>query len=453
VVVVALGLPLAVNLERRVTVELENAALGRAQAIASVIGPDVIERASGSGASATAALGDLRRLTATPPPGVRIVVTDARGILLADSARVYGVGTLFANGRRPEIGGALGGSPTSEIRYSTTLRRDVMATAVPVYDRTGRIVGAVRITQDVEGVTEGVWRTRMGVLAIGAAAIVAGLILAFGLAQSLSRPLARLAAAATRLGGGDLTTRVGEVGAADEIAEVGRAFDGMADRLERTGRAQREFVANASHQLRTPLTAMRLRLEAVAGGTRDADVRRQVDAAEREVDRLAAIVDRLLSVSREVEEGRASRIDLARAVDRAASRWSERAEAAGAVLTTDEHAAAAEGNESDVDQILDNLIDNAISYAPGPIVLESGRRDGSAFVAVRDGGPGISPDDVDRVTERFYRGRSAPTGGSGLGLAIARSLAERWGGSIDVESALAEGTRVEARFPALGAEA
>jgi signal transduction histidine kinase len=178
-----------------------------------------------------------------------------------------------------------------------------------------------------------------------------------------------------------------------------------------------------------------------------------VDAAEREVDRLAAIVDRLLSVSREVEEGRASRIDLARAVDRAASRWSERAEAAGAVLTTDEHAAAAEGNESDVDQILDNLIDNAISYAPGPIVLESGRRDGSAFVAVRDGGPGISPDDVDRVTERFYRGRSAPTGGSGLGLAIARSLAERWGGSIDVESALAEGTRVEARFPALGAEA
>jgi signal transduction histidine kinase len=448
VVVVALGLPLAVNLERRVTAELQNAALGRAQAIASVIGPGVIERASGPGPSANAAIRDLRRLTSTPPPAIRVVVTDARGVLLADSAGVYPIGTLFANGLRPEIGRALRGSPTSEIRYSSTLRRDVMATAVPVYDQTGRIVGTVRITQDVEAVTEGVWRTRLGLLAIGGAAILAGLIVAFGLAESLSRPLARLASAAKRLGGGDLTTRVGDVSQAHEIDELGRAFDEMADRLERTVRAQREFVANASHQLRTPLTAMKLRLEASAGEAVNPEQRKQIDAAEREVDRLAELVDRLLSVSREVEEGRAERIDLADAVERAVSRWSERAEASGAALLTDEQASAAESNESDVDQILDNLVDNAIAYAPGCIVLESGRRDGLAFVAVRDEGPGISANEVDRVTERFYRGRSAAGGGSGLGLAIARSLAERWGGSIEIASTPAEGTRVEVRLPA-----
>jgi signal transduction histidine kinase len=439
---------LAVNLERRVTAELENSALGRAQAIASVIGPRVIERAAGGGAAADAALRNLRRLTSSPPPGIRVVVTDGSGLVLADSAGVYATGTLFANGRRPEVGGALAGSPTSKIRYSQTLRRDLMATAVPVYDQTGRVVGSVRITQDVEAVTEGVWRTRLGLLAIGGAAILAGLIVAFGLAESLSRPLARLATAAKRLGRGDLMTRVGDVGRADEIAELGRAFDEMADRLERTVRAQREFVANASHQLRTPLTAMKLRLEAVAGEAEDPEHRKRIDAAEREVDRLAELVDRLLSVSREVEEGRAARIDLADAVERAESQWRERAAAAGAVLSIEGRASATESNESDIDQILDNLIDNAIAYAPGPIVIESGRHDGSAFVAVRDEGPGIPPDEADRVLERFYRGRAAAGAGSGLGLAIARSLAERWGGSIEVASAPAEGTRVEVRLPA-----
>jgi two-component system OmpR family sensor kinase len=125
------------------------------------------------------------------------------------------------------------------------------------------------------------------------------------------------------------------------------------------------------------------------------------------------------------------------------ARWRERAERVDTTLNTRGEGGIAQGNPSDLDQILDNLIDNAISYAPGELTIEEGRRDGAAFVAVQDRGPGIGKDEIARVTERFYRGRGAPSGGSGLGLAIARDLAEKWGGSLTVTSETGKGTRVE----------
>jgi signal transduction histidine kinase len=103
---------------------------------------------------------------------------------------------------------------------------------------------------------------------------------------------------------------------------------------------------------------------------------------------------------------------------------------------------------TDLDQILDNLLDNATSYAPGEVTVEIGGSNGTVFVAVRDRGPGIAPQDLAHVTERFYRGRGVPSGGSGLGLAIARQLAEKWGGTLNVESAYGDGTRVEVRLDA-----
>jgi signal transduction histidine kinase len=452
VLVVALGVPLAVNLERRVTAEHENNALVLAQAIAGIIGPDTIEEASGAmapGASRDAerALRELRRIAEDATTGVRVVVVDRQGVLLVDTDGTYTVGTPFASADRPEVQSALAGVPTSEIRHSDTLGRDLMATAVPVYDETGRIVGAVRVTQDVQALRDSVVRTRLGLLAIGIAGLVAGLLLAFALAASLSRPLARLAETARRLGRGELTARAEDVRGAAEIEDLARSFDEMADRVERTVRAQREFVANASHQLRTPLTGMKLRLEAAVDAS-EGDLRTQLEAAEREVDRLAAVVDRLLIVSREVEEGRHADVDLALAVGRALERWTERAEAAGSTLHAEPRPAVADAIETDVDQILDNLLENAISYAPGDVELEAGGEDGVAFVAVRDHGPGIAQDELERVTERFYRGREATArSGSGLGLSIARSLAERSGGALEVSTAEGGGTRVEVRFP------
>jgi signal transduction histidine kinase len=228
----------------------------------------------------------------------------------------------------------------------------------------------------------------------------------------------------------------------------------MADRLEAAIRAQRAFVANASHQLRTPLTGMKLRLETAMEEAPPGDFRRQLEAADKEVDRLSEIVDDLLATSREREttetHGEAS-ADLGRAATRAVSRWEAKAVRARATLTASGPGAVAAASEPDVDQILDNLIDNALSHAPGSAVAVVADRTGEgALLAIQDDGPGIRAEELDLVTERFYRGKGATPGGSGLGLAIVRELAERWGGRLEVHSAPREGTRVQVTFPAVG---
>ena len=370
---------------------------------------------------------------------------DDQGILVADSEGPASLGTPYATTGRPEIGHALQGTPFSEIRDSVDLGHDIMATAVPIQDER-RLVGAVRLTRSVQQVNDNVRNVTLGLAAIGVAALVAGMLLAFGLAGSLSRPLTRLAAAAKRLGEGDLSTRAGDVGGAREVEELGQSFDEMADRLERSAQAQREFVANASHQLRTPLTAMKLRLEGAIEEAPDEELRGRLEAADREVDRLSGIVDRLLVMAREIEEGTSAHVDLREAADRAAARWDERAGDRDSTVVARGEGGSARVDPTDLDQILDNLLDNATSYAPGEVTIESGGSNGRVFVAVEDRGPGIASEDLARVTERFYRGHGVPSGGSGLGLAIARQLVEKWGGTLSVESSRAEGTRVEVRL-------
>lgn len=439
VVFIALGVPLAVNLDQRATLELETEALIQAQGIAGRIGAENMEPRN------RGALEDLVRGSAIQVGG-RVIVVDATGILIADSEGTRSLGDNYANGARPEIDAALSGQPDSQIRFSQELGIDLLATGVPIQDEQ-QLVGAVRITKPMSEVRSQTRRATLGLLAVALAGLASGLLLAWALASSFARPLRRLADASERLGAGDLSARSERVGGAEEIQQLGRSFDQMADRLERSVRAQREFVANASHQLRTPLTGMKLRLESAIDEAEDQEVRKQLEAAELEVDRMAEIVDRLLMMARQIEEGQPTNVDLRDAVTRAVDRWEDRAAQRGASLLTRGEGGAAQANPTDVDQILDNLLDNAIAYAPGEIVLETARDDGAYVVSVQDQGPGIPDAERERVTDRFYRGRSAPTGGSGLGLAIARELAEKWGGSLEVRS-LDVGTRIELRLRA-----
>jgi len=439
VLLITLGIPLTVNLQRRAATEVKNQALIQAQGVASQIGRDNIGHRKLLGALVDEAAGQL---------GGRVIVVDADGTLVADSAGPSNLDQNYRTSGRPEIGHALQGTPFSEVRDSVDLGHDIIATAVPVHSE-GQLLGAVRITRSVQQVNDTVRNITLGLAAIGLAALVAGLLLAFWLAGSLSRPLSRLASAAKRLGGGDLSSRAGDVsGSGDEVEELGESFDEMADRLERTVQAQREFVANASHQLRTPLTAMKLRLEGAIADTSDQELRERLEAADHEVDRLSDIVDRLLVMAREIEEGAASSVDVGDAVTRAVARWNERAAERRSTLVGRGEPGSARVDATDLDQILDNLLDNATTYAPGAVTVESGRSNGRLFVAVEDRGNGIHPTDLPRVTERFYRGREVPSGGSGLGLAIARQLAEKWGGALNVESTVGEGTRIEVQLDA-----
>jgi signal transduction histidine kinase len=380
--ILALGIPLTVNLQRRATTELENRAVIQAQGIAAQIGVDNID--------------DQERLDhlveeAAEQLGGRVIVVNRKGSLIADSDGSASIGEQYATEGRPEIGHALAGTPFSQVRDSFDLGHDIVATAVPILDEQQRL-GAVRITRNVQQVNDTVRNITFGLAAIGVAALVAGLLLAFGLAGSLSRPLTRLAGTAKRLGDGDLSSRAGDVsGGGDEVEELGESFDEMADRLERTVQAQREFVANASHQLRTPLTAMKLRLEGAIADASDEELRGRLEAADHEVDRLSEIVDRLLVMAREIEEGAVSSVDLGEAVTRAVERWNDRAAERRSKLVGRGEPGSARVDPTDLDQILDNLLDNATTYAPGDVTVESGRSNGRLFVAVQDLGHGIDP--------------------------------------------------------------
>lgn len=433
-VIVALTVPLAFNLTARGLTELESVSLVAAQQIAATLDRSDLDEP-----------GTLASAMERAEGYEQIVILDGDGTVVADSTE-RDLGLAFDNAQRPEVRAALAGEPLAERRFSDTLGREILVAAAPIWQE-DEVVGAVRVTRDAQDVTETARRTTIALAIVGGAALLGGVVIAFALAGSLTRPLQRLVAAARRLGAGDLSARAGEISGPKEVVALAHSFDEMGDRLERTVTAQREFVANASHQLRTPLTGMKLRLESAIADAPDELTRRQLEAAERETDRLAGIVDRLLVLARRIEDSSPTTVDLAEAAGRAVERWRDRAGVAGSTIEAAGSNTRAVADPSDVDQILDALLDNAVSYAPGPIEIETAVRDGSALLSVTDHGDGIPEQDLERVTERFYRGRGAPPGGSGLGLSIATELAAATGGTLELERPPDGGTRVAVRFP------
>jgi signal transduction histidine kinase len=445
VVIVALTVPLGIVLRDRARSELEALTLANAQTIAAVLTRDQLED---DAVNRRVLVRNAQRYAGDV--GGRVIVLDDAGVVIADSDE-EDVGEDFATPGRPEVASALASRPLADVRRSEEEEGDIAVAAAPIIDE-DELVGVVRISRDTATVQANVGRATAAIVAVALGGLLAGLVLALAIARSLARPLSRLATTARRLGDGDLSARAGSLEGGDEVHELAGSFDEMASRMERTVRAQREFVANASHQLRTPLTGIKLRLEAGISESADEEVRAQLRAADKEVDRLSQIIERLLTMASQIEEGTVPHADLADAAERAVHRWEERAARGSAVLSNERDAPHLEvtADPADVDQVLDVLIDNALTHASGPIRVIASAGTARAVVSVVDRGPGIPEDEVGRVTERFFRGRGAAAGGSGLGLAIARELAERWGGGLELRGEH-EGTRVDVWFPSLPA--
>jgi signal transduction histidine kinase len=443
-IVVALAIPLGVTVDRRAKDAFYNSISTQAQVIASSLG----------GKSAPGGtLANLRGIIAADEDQVdaRIIVTDAspEALLLADSddgdARPPKV--AYNTPGRPEIATALGGQSVRLIRHSSDLGGDLLVVAYPVF-KGGNVVGTVRLSQPMAEVDARVRRSWEAVAAVAAVVAIVGLVVAWALATSLAQPLRSLAATATRLGRGDLGARAETAGPPD-VAAVGIELNRMAAELTALLDAQREFVANASHQMRTPLTGLRLRLEALAAGPPPDP---EAEAALREVDRMSDLVVDLLVLARAgIPPRSATTSDLAEQARAAADRWRPVAEDRGHTFSLE----APEGpvpigaDPSDVAIVLDNLIENAIVYSPsGATVSVSVSKNGGGTIRVEDDGPGIHPSESGRVFDRFFRGRagSAVPGGTGLGLTIVHDLTTRWNGSVELE-ATGRGTRIAVRFP------
>ena len=266
---------------------------------------------------------------------------------------------------------------------------------------------------------------------IGVAAVVLllGLGLAWLLAGSLARPLRGLAGTA-RAGRRRRSRRARARGGLVRAAEVASAFNDMTERLARALRSQREFVANASHQLRTPLTGLRLRLEAASLKATDPEVERELVAAERETVRLARLLSELLTLARERERPEPEEVSLAEVARAAHERWEAPAEDGGRLLARARATATRwwRPPRPTWRSSLDNLVENALNYSPiaSTVTIEWGSDGESAWLAVLDEGPGIDPDEREQVFERFFRGEAGRGGAAGTGLgAVGRGGARR----------------------------
>ena len=419
-VLIALEIPLVLSLSSRVDNEVRSQAASQAQVVA---------------AAASARLDDPDQLAevveqAGRDLGARVIVVGSRGRVLADSAGAALPSESYAT--RPEIAAALAGRADQGTRHSDTLGEDLLYTAMPILER-GRTVGAVRVTQSNGAVSERVRRNVLVVVGVGLAALALGLGLAWVLAGSLARPLRALAQTARRVEEGELDARA-EVDGAREQQEVAVAFNEMTERLGQVLEAQREFVGNASHQLRTPLTGLRLRLEAAGIKSGDPGVRHELELAEAEVERLTRLLNSLLTLAREGDRPTLrAPVSLRGASEAAYERWLQRAEASGHTLALEGgDDAFVRAGEEDVAIALDNLIENALVYAPSGTKVTVAW-DPQGRLAVIDEGPGVPAGEERRLFERFRRGRTDRPG-TGLGLAIVDTLARRWGGSASIRT-------------------
>ena len=445
-VVLALEIPLALSIERRADSDFQADVLGRTALLAARISDDVAAVNQGGATASTTALTQAVDDNAEAV-GERIVVTNARGRVLADSSGAAASGSSFATTERPEFGVALAeGRVDSRRRFSDTAGEELLLVTVPVVDG-GEVVGAVRVSASRESVIDRVHSSWLRLAAIGLAVVAGAFVLAWILATTVSRPLRRLRDTASQLGGGDLDARAPTDGPA-ELAALGTSFNRMADALGSSMRAQRDFVANASHQLRTPLTGIKLRLEAIRaeGGTAGENAAR----AEEELDRLEALVDDLLALAgAATATSTGTTVDLSSVVEGAVERWQAPASEAEKTVEVGRHEPALVfADAGDLANVVDNLVENALRYTPpgARVTVESAAEDGRATLVVADDGPGIPEEDRARVFERFYRGsngrRLGP--GTGLGLAIVAELVERWSGEVTLADE--PGTRIQVAF-------
>ncbi|MBT9142369.1 MAG: Alkaline phosphatase synthesis sensor protein PhoR [Dehalococcoidia bacterium] len=371
---------------------------------------------------------------------IRVIITDHRQRVQGDSLRVGGlVGTTL---ERTEIAAALAGEQGRSIQYSYQSRQWVMQVAVPIiFDDS--IIGVVFIASSLSDVYAVLDNVRDFLfLATGLSLLFAGLLGVY-FAHHITVPIESLTAATEQIARGDLTQRV-SVRSKDEIGRLAGQFNHMAERLQEMTRQLREFVSNASHEMRTPLTSLNILVKSLREYPLEAEEREEFLAdIDQEVERLIHLVESLLDLTRLDRLGTddtMSMTDIVPTVRNTLEILKKRA---------DEKRIALEYSLPDatepvfaalhqVKQVVLNLVDNAIKYTPegGHVQVVLFQEAERLSLSITDSGIGIPPEHREKIFERFYRvdkARSREQGGTGLGLAIVKEIVTRHGGEILVE--------------------
>lgn len=392
--------------------------------------------------------------------GARVVIVDRQGISVLDSADPEGDPRDFST--RTEFATVLAGQgAVSDVRRSETLGVSFLYAAVPVTSG-GEIHGAVRITFPTSTIDEKIRAVWLQLVLLGGVVLLTVTAIAYALASSITSPVRAVRTGAEALAQGDLSQRVPDDAGPPEVRGLAVTFNRMAERLQRLVEGQRAFTADASHQLRSPLTALRLRLETIDGAP-GGDDQAKIDAALNEVDRLNHLVDSLLVLAR---AGGAApprvEVDLAKVLVERWEHWQPVAEAKGLTLDLDidlelgpdDPDLVVQAVPGTLDTVLDNLIDNAIGVTPagGTVRLQGDRNGGEVSVHVIDDGPGMTAEQRARAFDRFWRAPGSARAGSGLGLAIVADLMAANGGRADLADG-PEGAGLDASVTLSPAEA
>jgi signal transduction histidine kinase len=368
--------------------------------------------------------------------GDRVSVLDKSGVRIAGSPVP------------PPVSPARLAAVRADRRYHVYSVPDAVLVLIAVRSDSGRgrvgVVALYRPSGAVDKRIAALW----GLIAvICAAGLLAAALIAAGLARWVSRPLAGLETAAQRLGDGELSTRSPADQGPSEVRRLAADFNLMAARLEALVHSHKITMTDVSHQLRTPLAALRLRLELLAEDS-DEPVARELAGAQEEIGRLSRLVDGLLAVARAENATEAPVAVFVDAVIRnRVAAWRPTADEQGIMLVApDIEPVQARMGEGQLEQILDNLLANSLDALPaGGRVRISGRATaGRVRITVADDGPGMSD---ERKRLAFRRFASSRTGGTGIGLAIVDRLAVSSGGSVVLSDTPGGGLTVTIELP------
>ncbi|MFC8276876.1 ATP-binding protein [Streptomyces sp. NPDC057271] len=286
----------------------------------------------------------------------------------------------------------------------------------------------VTVEESRSTITSEVARTLLIIGAVALLAVVAAVLLAVRQANKLTSPLTDLAETAERLGSGDPRPRHKRYGV-PELDRVADVLDASAERIARMLTAERRLAADASHQLRTPLTALSMRLEEVAVADDLPTVKEEATIALTQVERLTDVVERLLTNSRDPRTGSALAFDLDEVIKQQIEEWRPAYRSAGrAIVHSGKQGMRAVGTPGAVAQVLAALIENSLMHGGGTVALRTRATGNQSVIEVTDEGPGVPADLGARIFERAVSGRSS----TGIGLAVARDLAEADGGRLEL---------------------
>src|SRR5579864_617384 len=429
----------------------QNLAL-QAELIAAAV-REPLERLRGGEAEEHVTLAALTQSYAHSIGGRVTVISPELRVLASSDGRLGG--SLIDT---PEVLAAREGHEQFALRRDAVAGGDSLFVAAPVGRNDGRTpLAFVQLAIPATGIYAEIRRTWLGLLLSGGVLLLATVIASAALARRIAAPIHSLTEVTEAMAAGALAQPVTPAGP-EEVERLGRAFNRMAERVRDTLAHQEAFVAHAAHELRSPLTNLRLRLELLQAPQHPHDemTRRYLAEMTQQVASMQRLVDHLLALSALDEDHQASRtpLDLSPLLYELADEMGPLARAAGLDLAVNvpAHLPAVNANADQMRMVVRNLLDNAVKYtpAPGRITLAAEPDGSGVLLRVTDTGVGIPRDQLPLVFDRFYRveGRDAPrVGGSGLGLALVQGIVKAHGGDIRLDSEPGRGTTCTVRLP------